>query len=161
MTAQTVDQADGVVRIDDPDVDMQGEGRLAACELAHRAVDELVALARGDHRVVPQREGVKPRSGGAQVQRRERLVQGDSLVGQLADRRADSLVHAGGQLERRSVGLGADFAGQVGGQRRQDPVDLRRQRPVPGRQEHHLLLDAERVTHRPRAGTPFGPGRHA
>ena len=67
MHAHPVVDADAGLGVGDADVDVQGEGRLAASELAHRSVDELVALAAGDGDLLPDGERVRPGDRRAQM----------------------------------------------------------------------------------------------
>ena len=73
MNPHPVVDPDRRLGVGDADVDVQRERRLAAGELAHRAVDELVALAAGNRDLLPDREGVGPGDGGAEPERLERL----------------------------------------------------------------------------------------
>ena len=56
-------EPDRVLGVGHADVHVQRERRLAPRQLAHRAVDELVALAARHDRVVPDRERVRARAG--------------------------------------------------------------------------------------------------
>ncbi len=73
--AHPVEQADALARAADADVDVEAEGGLAPGELAHRAVDGLVARARGHHGLVPDRRRVGAGGGGAQAERAELAVE--------------------------------------------------------------------------------------
>ena len=98
-----------VLGVGDADVDVQGEGRLAAGQLAHRAVDELVALAGGDDGLLPDRERV---GAGARRPHRERRAGSPPSSPRSAasslDRLGDRGVDAGLELERRAVRLGGE-----------------------------------------------------
>jgi hypothetical protein len=145
------------------DVDVQRERRLAPRERAHRAVDGLVAVGAGDLHVVPVGERVRARAAGAQPEAVELLGEAPAQVAHLGDGGLHRAVDPGLQLDRRGVGLRAHVAALGLVELGEDVVDLLRQRPVLGVQEHDLLLDAERpvglVGARP-AG-PVGLAAHA
>ena len=73
--AQPVGGVDRRFGVGHADVDVEAEGRLAAGQLAHRAVDELVALAGGDDDLLPDREGVGAGAGGPHRERPQGLVE--------------------------------------------------------------------------------------
>ena len=75
MHANPVADADRGLGIGNADMDVQRERRLATRELAHRPVDELVAVATGDGDLVPDRKRVCPGDGRAKVERLERAEQ--------------------------------------------------------------------------------------
>jgi len=71
VRAPAVDRAQRAVGVGHRHVHVQREGRLAPRELAHRPVQEAVAVAVGDLRVLPQRERVQAGDGRAQVEQLE------------------------------------------------------------------------------------------
>ena len=75
MDADPVIDPDRRVGVGDADVNMQREGRFAPRELAHRAVDELVALAARNRDLLPDRERMGARDGGPQAERCERPLE--------------------------------------------------------------------------------------
>ena len=75
MRAQAVHRAHRVLGVGDRDVDVQGERRLAARELAQRRVEQLIALATGDARLLPDGRGVHAGGGRAQPSARELVAQ--------------------------------------------------------------------------------------
>ena len=69
LLAQAVERSHGGVLVGHRHVDVQREGRLAAGELAHRRVEELVAGARRDLGVLPARQRVRAGDGGGHAHR--------------------------------------------------------------------------------------------
>ena len=119
-----------VLGIVDSDVHVQGESRLTPGELAHRPVDQLVALAARDHRLVPDGEGVRGRAGAVEPERRQLVVQPAPHAEQLVCHAGHAGVHAGAQLEGGAVGLRGDVRRQLRGHGGQHAVDLLGERPV-------------------------------
>ena len=156
VRAQAVERGDARLARRQADVHVQRERRLAAGQLAHRAVDLLVALARRHRHLMPDGRGVRAGRRRRQAERLEHSAQPPAQAAKLGDGVADVRVHARAQLRGRRVRLGADVVAHVLGQRREDLVDARCQRPVARVEEHDLLLDAERVLV---AVTPFRPRR--
>jgi len=81
--AQTIEKLDGGVVVRGPDVDVERERRLAACELAHRLVHELIPGAARYQRVGPDREWV-----GASARHTQPVA--EEVTGEVARRRAAS-----------------------------------------------------------------------
>ena len=156
MRAQATVQEDGVLGLRHPDVDVQREGGLAAGELAHGAVDELVAAAGADDGLVPHRRRVGSGRGGAQALALEHVLEPRAQAGELLDGGSDRLVRVGRELDRGLVRLCRHVRLDVGRHLGQHGVDLLRQRPIAGPEHHHLLLDPHREG---RGGTPAGPVR--
>ena len=73
------------------------------------------------------------------------LGQPDPQVTKLRDRVGDALVRVRGELDRRLVRLRAHVGQQPVGELREDVVAALGERPVLRIEEHHLLLDANRV----------------
>ncbi len=71
MRAQAVHRAHSVLGVRDRDVDVQGERGLPARELAQRRVQELIALATGDPRLLPDGRWVHACGGRTQPSVRE------------------------------------------------------------------------------------------
>ncbi len=113
--AEAVGGVDRRFGVGHADVDVEAEGRLAPGQLAHRAVDELVALAGRDDDLLPDREGVGAGAGGPHRERLQGLVELGPQRRQLLDRLADPRVDAGLDLERRAVGLGGEAVGAARG----------------------------------------------
>ena len=116
--AEAVGGVDRRFGVGDADVDVEAEGRLAPGQLAHRAVDELVALAGGDDDLLPDREGVgagarRPASRAGAGSRVElgRSAASSSIAPAIA------AVDAGLDLQRRAVGLGGEAVVASAGRR--------------------------------------------
>ena len=88
-------------------MDVQGERRLAAGELAHRSVDLLMALARGHDHVVPDRGRMRSRDTGREAERGEHLAELVAQRGKLRDRAGHVRVDAGAKLHGEGVRLAA------------------------------------------------------
>ena len=99
-----------------------------------------------------------PRAGRAHPEVLERLRQLGPHLLELGRRGAHSRVDARLQLDRRPVGLRVQLALELGARRGQHVLDPVGERPRAGLDEHHLLLDAERVGACLVAARPLGPG---
>jgi len=124
VRAHPVEQPHARLGIGHPDVNVQREGRLTARQLAHGAIDQVVAGATGEHRFVPDGERVGGRARAAQAERHQLAVELAPQMQQLVGSASGGLVHAGAHLECRAVGLRGHACRQIIRQRRQDPVHL-------------------------------------
>ena len=152
-----VGEAHGRLGLAHADVHVQAERRLAPRQLPHRAVHRLVPVPAGHDRLVPDREGVGACARDLEAEQRQLSLELRPQRVQLGRGRADRLVHARGQLERGLVRLRGHVTGQLRVERIEHAVDLLRQRPVVGMEEHHLLLDADRVARARRVRRPGAP----
>ena len=115
--AEAVGGVDRRLGVGHADVDVEAEGRLAPGQLAHRAVDELVALAGRDDDLLPDREGVGAGAGGPHRERPQDRVELAAQRRQLLDRVGDPGVDAGLDLQRRAVGLRGEAVAAARGRR--------------------------------------------
>jgi hypothetical protein len=155
---ELVEQPDRVLGVRNADVDVESERRLAAREVGHRALDDLVATRGRDQRLVPQRRRMRAGGGDRQAQLRQFLREPHAQVPELGDRVADPLVRTRRELDRGLVGLRAHVLGEPGRQPREDLVTALRERPVLRIEEHHLLLEPDRVRRRWLPGGPLARG---
>ena len=160
MRAHPVGEPDRVLGVVDPDVHVQGEGGLAARQLAHRAVHQLVARAGGDDGLLPHGEGVRGGAGAREAERAQLALQHRAQMQQLGGHLGDVGVDARAQLERGAVGLGRHVGRELLGQRGKHPVDLLRERPVVRAEEHRLLLHAEGELVARETSRPSSRSRH-
>ncbi len=159
MDAHPVVDPDRRVGVGDADVDVQREGRLAPRELAHRAVDELVALAARDRDLLPDRERVGARDGGAQAERLRASAR--AVSGGRGSRRPPRRPSAAMPVctSKADPWVSAETLLWVSArQPRKQLLDAVGERPGPRVEEHRLLLDAERVGAELVAARPDGPG---
>src|SRR4029079_11076905 len=158
--AQLGEQPDRTVGVGHADVDVQRERRLAAREVGHRALDDLVAAGGRRPGLGPERARMRPGARDREAELGELLGQPDPQVAELRDRVGDALVRVRGELDRRLVRLRAHVCQQPVGELREDVVAALGERPVLRIEEHHLLLDANRVRPRRLPPRPAGPRRH-
>ncbi len=121
---------------------------LPARELPHRVVHVLIARAGGHANLLPDRKRMGAARRGTQAERPELRLERPAQVLQLGLDPGHVLVHPRAQLQCRLVGLGRHVRPELRRQRRQHPIDLLRERPPLGVDQHDLLLDPERVVGR-------------
>ncbi|HKH15889.1 MAG TPA: hypothetical protein VKA57_00050 [Solirubrobacteraceae bacterium] len=140
MRAHAVEREDRPLRVGDPDVHVQREGRLTLRERAHRAVHLAVAAGTPHHRVLPDGERVQAAARRRQPHLRQLRAQPPTRRPQLGGDLCRRAVHPGAELERRTVGLAGGVIDQAGRQRSVHLLERLGQRPVARMQQHHLLL---------------------
>ena len=137
-----------MLRVRHRDVHVQPERRLAPRQLAHRRVEELVAGARRHLDVLPQRERVRARDGGAHAERLEHVERArarrlgaaprrrrpTSACGSVASSSAEPCVSAARPLDH------------VRRQRGEHLLGARGEVPRVRVEQHDLLLDARPST---------------
>jgi hypothetical protein len=147
VRAEPVGGEHGQLGVRHADVHVQRERRFPAGEHPQALVQQLVAGSTRHLGFLAQRERMGTGRGGAQPERQQLVVQRHPQRVQLGGRGAHRVVHAGGELERAGVRLGADMFGQPRRESGEEAVDALRERPPVRLEQHHLLLDAH------------GPGR--
>jgi hypothetical protein len=155
MDAQAVEELDRTLGVCHPDVDVQGEGRLAASDPAHRPVHEPVALARRDPGVLGHLARMHARRRGRETEGARGAGQPRAQEAQFGDRAAHRGMRAGVELDRRLVRLGRAVSRQVVAEQHQHPIGALSQPPTGRIEEHHLLLEAHGVRSRRLPGRPL------
>jgi len=125
------------------DVNVQGKRRLPSGQLTHRAVQSLVAVARTDLDVTPDRKWMHAGHCRAQADSPQGFGQLRSRAGKLRGHIGYPLVMTGLNLHRRAVRFAAYPCGQAFVQTREDVIGAMGQAPVSRVEEHDLLLDAD------------------
>jgi len=154
MGAEAVQEADRGLGVRHSDVHVQSKRRLAASDPAHGAVNELVAPRRRDPGVLVHRARVHARDRGREPEIARVVGQPRAQAAELRDRTADGGVGAGVQLERPFVSLGRAVPGELVAEHGEHLVGALGEHPGAGIEEHHLLLETDRVRRR---RLPIGP----
>ena len=123
MGAQPVGGEHRELGVGHADMHVEREGRLAPGEHAQTLVKQLVAGAAGHLDLVSVGKRVRAGHGRPQAQPVQLGGERGAQRVELGRGRADGAVHAGGELERAGVSLGAHAPGEPWRQRRQEAVD--------------------------------------
>jgi hypothetical protein len=142
-------------------VHVQGEGRLAPSDAAHGPVHELITAGRRDLLVLGHRARMHARHRGREPEVARVAAQPLAQTAELGDRPADRGMRARRQLERRPVGLGRAARLEISAEHRQQLVRALRQPPALGIEQHHLLLQTDRVRRRRPPIRPFARVRRS
>ncbi len=160
LLAQPVERPHGGVLVGHRDMHVQRERRLAARELAHRRVEELVARAGGDLGVLPARERVGAGHRGGHPHRVEPPREPAAQRGQLDDRVGDGRVRRGRQLDGGAMRLRRGVLGDLAVERLEHLLGARGGHPAVRVEEHDLLLDADGPRRLGSRAVPFRPSAH-